>query len=275
MKKILLPTDFSENAWSAIMYALKLYAHKHCTFYLLNSTKLTSSRISSFSNKLLATIRDNARRDLLDLKTKLEEAHANVNHEFEVILNIGDLDDAVETAVERYEIDLVIMGTKGATGAKEIFFGSNTTKIIKKIKSCPLLMIPDKYEFRIPEQIAFPTDFNRNCDAKELHYLKRLADLYDSKIRIVHINENEKLTEIQENNSTVLKQYLINYEHSFHWIPNYNSKAEVITNFVDELDIDILAMVNYSHSFMERITREPVIKKIGFHPTIPFLVIPE
>ncbi len=275
MKKILLPTDFSENAWSAIMYALKLYANEHCTFYLLNSAKLASSRISSFSNKLLATIRDNAKKDLLDLKTKLKETHTNTNHEFEIILNIGDLDDAVETAIERYEIDIVIMGTKGATGAKEIFFGSNTTNIIKKVKNCPLLMIPDNYEFSVPKQIAFPTNFNRNCDAKELHYLKRLADVHNSKIRVVHITENEKLTEIQENNFTVLKQYLINHEHSFHWIPDYTSKAEVITNFVNELDIDILAMINYSHSFMERITREPVIKKIGFHPTIPFLVIPE
>lgn len=275
MKRILLPTDFSDNALSAITYALKLYANEHCMFYLLNSTNLKASRVSSFSNKLLITMRDNAQKDLLDLKAKLEEMYANEKHEFEVVLNIGDLDDAVETAIEKYEIDLVIMGTKGATGAKEIFFGSNTTKIIKKIKSCPLLMIPDHYEYVIPKQIAFPTDYNRNCDAKELHFLKNLADLHDSKIRIVHINEKERLSEIQENNYTVLRQYLKNYQNSFHWIPDYTSKAQGITNFIEELEIDILVMINYSHSFIERITREPVIKKIGFHPTIPFLVIPE
>ncbi|WP_298423367.1 universal stress protein [uncultured Kordia sp.] len=275
MTKILLPTDFSENAWSAIVYALQLYVNETCTFYLLNATKLTASRVSNFSNKLLTTMRDNAKKDLLDLKTKLEGETKNSNHEFEVVLNIGELSDAVETAIDKYKIDLVIMGTKGATGAKEIFFGSNTTKIIKKIKSCPLLMIPDAYSFTTPKQIAFPTDFNRNCDAKELHYLKRLADLYGSKIRVVHINENEKLTETQQNNYNTLQQYLTDYECSFHWIPDYTSKAEGITNFIDELEIDILAMIYYSHSFIERITREPVIKKIGFQPTIPFLVIPE
>ncbi|WP_046756691.1 universal stress protein [Kordia jejudonensis] len=275
MTKILLPTDFSDNAWSAIIYALKLYANEHCTFYILNSTNLKASRVSSFSNKLLTTMRDNAKKDLADLKTKLIETNANGNHEFEIILNIGSLDDAVETAIQKYEIDLVIMGTKGATGAKEIFFGSNTTKIIKKIKNCPLLMIPDNYEFKIPKQIAFPTDYQRDCDAKELHYLKKLADLYHSKIRVVHINEKEKLSETQEKNYTTLQQYLVDNEHSFHWIPNYTSKAQGITNFIEELEIDILAMIYYSHSFIERITREPIIKKIGFHPTIPFLVIPE
>lgn len=275
MTNILLPTDFSDNAWSAIIYALKLYANEHCTFYLLNSTKLNSSRMASFSNKLLTTMRDNAKKDLLELKAQVAEVNANANHEFEVLLNIGDLDDAVEGAIEKYNIDLVIMGTKGATGAKEIFIGSNTTKIIKKIKSCPLLMVPDNYEFVAPKQIAFPTDFSRDCDARELHFLKRMADLYNSKIRIVHINERQRLTETQEKNYTILQQYLGEYEHSFHWIPDYTSKAEEIKNFVDELEVDMLAMVHYSHSFIERIAREPVIKKIGFQPTIPFLVIPE
>lgn len=275
MTKILLPTDFSDNAWSAMVYALKLYANEQCTFYLLNSTKLEASRISSFSNKLLSTMRENAKKDLLALKTQLENADANGNHTFEAILSIGNLDDAIETAIEKYAIDSIVMGTKGATGAKEIFFGSNATKIVKKIKNCPVLMVPDNYEFVVPKQIAFPTDFNRYCDAKELHYLKNMADLYNSKIRIVHINVEEKLNENQENNFTTLKQYLSDYECSFHWIPDYASKASSITDFIEEAEIDILAMVHYSHSFLERITREPVVKKIGFRPTIPFLVIPE
>jgi nucleotide-binding universal stress UspA family protein len=275
MTKILLPTDFSENALSAIVYALKLYANETCTIYLLNSTQLKASRISSFSNKLLSTMHENAKKDLLALKAKLEHTYTNTNHQFEVILSVGNLDDTIESATEKYAIDMVVMGTKGATGAKEIFVGSNTTKVIKKIKKCPVLMVPDTYEFAVPKQIAFPTDFNRSCDAKVFHYLKKMADLYDSKIRIVHINVEEKLNEIQENNFTTLKQYLKEYKHSFHWIPAYTSKATGIIDFVEELEIDMLAMVHYSHSFMERITREPVIKKIGFRPTIPFLVIPE
>ncbi|QHI35648.1 hypothetical protein IMCC3317_09940 [Kordia antarctica] len=275
MTKILLPTDFSDNAWSAIVYALKLYANVECTFYLLNSIKLEASRISSFSNKLLSTMREDAKKDLVALKAKLEHADATKNHTFEVILSIKNLDDAIETAIEKHAIDSIVMGTKGATGAKEIFFGSNATKIVKKIKNCPVLLVPENYEFVVPKQIAFPTDFNRYCDAKELQYLKNMAGLYNSKIRVVHINVEEKLNENQENNFTTLKQYLSKYEHSFHWIPAYASKASSITDFIEELEIDMLAMVQYSHSFLERITREPVIKKIGFRPTIPFLVIPE
>jgi nucleotide-binding universal stress UspA family protein len=276
MTNILLPTDFSDNAWNAIVYTLKLYANETCTFYLLNATQLKSSRISSFSNKLLTTMRDNAKNDLLKFKAKLEETNANDNHEFEVILSLGNLDDAIEMAIEKHDIDLVAMGTKGATGAKGLLFGSNTTKIFKKAKSCPVLAIPANYEFVEPKQIAFPTDLNRDCDAKELHFLKKMADLYDATIRVIHINNKEdKLDDNQERNLTTLRQYLKDHVHSFHWIPTYASKATEIHDCIEELDINILAMVYYSHSFIESITREPVIKKIGFNLKVPFLVIPE
>ncbi|WP_420572902.1 universal stress protein [Kordia sp.] len=275
MTNILLPTDFSENAWSAIIYTLKLYKNETCRFYLLNSAKLKASRMASFSNKLLTTMQENAKNDLLHLKERIEKTNANNNHEFEVIMSIGSLDDAIEACVAKYSIDLIVMGTKGATGAKEILFGSNTSKIFKKVKNCPVLAVPNNYEFVVPNQIGFSSDFNRFCDAKELHYLKKLADLYNSKIRVMHINEKERLDENQENNADILKQYLKAYEHSFHWIPNYASKATSIHDFIDELGIDILAMINYSHSFIDSMLREPVIKKIAFHLKVPFLVIPE
>jgi hypothetical protein len=73
----------------------------------------------------------------------------------------------------------------------------------------------------------------------------------------------------------MLKNYLKDHEHSFHWMPDYSKKAAEIYEFIEELEIDILAMVNYKHSFIEGIIKEPVIKKIGVNPIIPFLVIPE
>ena len=58
-------------------------------------------------------------------------------------------------------------------------------------------------------------------------------------------------------------------------MPNYSKKSTEINDFSSELDINMLAMVNYEHSFIEKLIKEPVIKKIGYHPPIPFLVIPE
>lgn len=274
-RKILLPTDFSDNSWSAVVYALKLYKNEFCTFYFLNSTIIKVSMLSNLSNKLLKTMKDNAMKELLALKKLAEASDANANHDFQIILSSEDLITAIKKAIKERQIDLIIMGTKGATGAKEFFFGSNTVRVMKSNKFCPVLVIPEEFDFMEPKQIAFPTDFNRFYGDKELSPLKQLAELYNSKIRIVHINIEEKLNDIQEYNLMMLQSYLNHCEYSLHWMPKYSNKTIEINDFIEELDINMLAMVNYKHSFIETILKEPVIKKIGFHPTVPFLVIPE
>jgi len=272
---ILLPTDFSDNAWSAIVYALKLYANEKCTFYLLNSTLLKVAPMSNFSNRLLDTMQKKAKEELLELKEQAEVSNANTNHNFEIILSTENLVDAVKRAIKTHDIDCVVMGTKGASKVKEIFFGSNTVKILKKLKSCPVLVIPEEFDFVEPKQIAFPTDYNRFYGDKELQPLKKLANLFNTKIRVMHIEDEKKLSDIQEYNMGKLEEYLSRFEHSFHWMPNYAKKTIEIKDFIEELNIDILALINYKHSFIESIINEPVVKKIGFHPIVPFFVIPE
>lgn len=216
-----------------------------------------------------------AMKELLVIKEQAEMANSNANHDFQIILSSKDLKSAIKEAVIEWDINLVIMGTKGATGAKEFFFGSNTIDVIKTLKICPTLIIPEEYDFNKPLQIAFPTDYNRFYSHKELRPLTQLVDLYDSKIRIMHINIKENLNELQKYNLVKLKEYLQGYEFSFHWMPDYAKKVVEINDFIEELNIDILAMINYKHSLIEKIINEPVIKKIGFHPNIPFLIIPE
>lgn len=272
-RNILLPTDFSDNAWSAAVYAFRLYAEKQCTFYFLHSSKMKISAISNISNKLLQVMAENAMKELSELKEMAESANANANHKFEIILSTNDLHHAMETVIEKNKIDLVVMGTKGATKATDIIFGSNTVNVIKQSKNCPVLAIPDDFDFVKPEQIAFPTDFNR-LYGKELKTLKDLAGFYNSKIRVMHINKEDDLSERQNYNIDKLKAALEDYEHSFHWMPDYGKKDEAIKDFIDDLSINILVMINYQHSFIERIIKEPVIKKLGFNLTIPFFVIP-
>ena len=275
IRRILFPTDFSDNSWSAIVYALKLFKDEFCTFYFLNSAALHASTMSNFSNKLLKKMEEDAMNELIALKELAETSDANANHTFQIILSSKDLKSAVKKAVKEWNIDLVIMGTKGASGSKKIFFGSQTIHVLKSLKHCPILIIPEEYDFIEPTQIAFPTDYNRFYDIKELKPLLQLALLHNSKIRIVHLNYEEELNDIQDYNLTVLKSYLNDYEYTLHWMPKYAKKATEINDFIEELGINILAMIKYKHSFIEKIIKEPVIEKIGFHPIVPFLVIPE
>ncbi|MBU2928619.1 universal stress protein [Winogradskyella psychrotolerans] len=272
-KHILLPTDFSDNAWSAAVYAIKLYAKVECKFYFLHAWSVANHIARTYiTTNYVESVKGEALRQLVELKQMSMNADRNANHSFEIILSKDKLQKAIATAVEKYKIDMVVMGTNGASGTKALFFGSNTVNIIKT-KVCPILIVPDEFDFIAPKQIAFPTDFNRFY-GEELQPLKDLADLNDSKVRVVYITKNNKLSSIQDYNLSMLKMYLENHPHTFHWMPDYAKKHEEINDFIDELDIDILVMINYEHSVIENIMNEPVIPKIGFNPKIPFLVIP-
>ncbi|NNF81369.1 MAG: universal stress protein [Flavobacteriaceae bacterium] len=274
-KKVLLPTDFSAISWNAIAYAIRLFEDQTCRFYLLNSTLLKVSTTTSFSNRLSRTLYESAMTELNKWVDKIKEQNINPEHEFEILISEDHLDHSIEWAVEKFNIDLVVMATKGATAAKGAIFGSNTVRVIKHAGGFPVLIIPEDCSFKKPEAIAFPTDFERSYSTRELKPLKTIAQMFNSQIRILHINEEEQLNDLQEINKAELTKFLEPCQYRFHWMPDYAKKAEEIHVFIETMYVDMLAMVKYKHSVLESIFNEPVIKKISFKTEVPFLVIPE
>lgn len=275
MKHILLPTDFSDNAWSAIVYAVKLYEYEVCTFYLLHANPLTASSLSNLSDVYLKNTIQQCKRQLEEVKDQIESSDANANHSFETVLKLIDLQVAVKAHISENPIDLIIMGTKGASRNKQLFFGSNTTRLVNTIKVCPILIIPDQYDYKPLKQIVFSTDLNRFYTDLEIKTINDFTYDNNATLRVVNIQVNDNLAPLQQYNLSILQKGLQGFKTHYHSVPNYNKKAEIINTFIQDLNIDLLIMVNYKHSIMERFLNEPVIKKIGFNPSIPFLVIPD
>ena len=275
MKNILLPTDFSDNSWTAIVYALKLYSEEKCTFYLLNSSELKVTTTLNMSKKLVNTMHKRDKEHLLKFQKSIESSYPNINHGIKVILSSQDLNGAIDTEIKRHAIDLVVMGTKGASGVKELLLGSNTEKIINKTEKCPVLVIPQSFNFIAPKNIVFPTDFTRFFAHKELRTMQELADLWDSKIRVLYIAERAGLSEKQKLNKEILKEHLDDNDNKFHWMLKSVKVANEITSFVKDYEVNLLVMVKYKHTYFERLMKEPIIRKMGFHITIPFLVVPK
>lgn len=274
MLNILIPTDFSDNAWSAIVYAIKLHEDKLCTFYLLNSESLHTSSLASLHDTYINSIRVQMEAQLNLLKTQLESSDTNINHSFKTVIKHAPLHEAVNNCIDTYNIDLVVMGTKGATGTKALFFGSNTVDVIKKIKTCPILVIPNEYNYKPIKQIVFSTDFNRFYKNEELQLLNNLAFENNAILRVLYIKTEPEISNLQLYNLNSLKTRLKGFETHYHCLPNYNKKAKVISTFIEDLEVDLLIMVKYDHSLIENIINEPIIKTIGFHPETPFLIIP-
>ncbi len=279
MKRILVPTDFSENAYSALFYATRLFQGQECQFYILHTfdvnTPVLTSRVNTSKGDLLyQQLSNESQEKLTETYHSIVRDTDEFNHTFETISVSKKLSETINKTIKSKHIDLVVMGTKGASGAKEIFMGSNTVNAVQKIKDCPILAIPDEFDFEELIDIAFATDFRRFYSKKELKPILQMGSLFNSNIRIMHIHEEEKLDETQEHNFKKLKEHLDGYNYTLHWMSRFDKKTEVINTFIDKMNINMLAMLYYKHSFLESITHEPVIKKIGFHASIPFLIIP-
>ena len=219
--------------------------------------------------------RADSKNNLKKLQEQINKVSTNSTHTIKTISSSAYLTTAIKEIVNKYTIDMVVMGTKGATGAKKVFMGSsNTVNVIKDTIKTPILVVPDNAEFLSLKTIAFFTDFNKVYSTIELYSLLDLAELYDSKIRIVHIKKESELDTNQQINKNVLVHHLENFKTSFHWVPYTVSKEKTILDFIEDTDASMLAMINYPHSFIEKITREPVINKLGFRSLVPFLVMP-
>ncbi|MGB5818964.1 MAG: universal stress protein [Saonia sp.] len=281
MKNILLPTDFSDSAWNATKYAIELFKHEECTFHLLNTytPTIAHSRFMAMATKgtqVEDVIRSNSEKGLQKILTDIKQKHNYPRHNFVLISSFNLLVEEIKDIVANKGIDFIVTGTKGASGLEEVFMGSNTVRIIKAIKNCPVLAIPMGFEFVRPSEIVFATDFNRFYTTSELQPLIDLAKVFNATIRIVHVQyEIKALTEIQQFNLDMLRKYLNNIEHYVHTVSELNSVSKTLEVFAEELDIHLLAMLHYQHSYMEKMTREPIIKRVAFHTQIPLLVIPE
>jgi len=277
MKKILLPTDFSANSWNAIKYALQLFKDETCKFYLLNAytpiiyhVEYVLVRPAQFG--MADVIRKNSLKGLKDIKNRINKEFNNTNHSFKCIAAFNTLIPEIKEIVEDKNIDFVVMGTKGATGAKEILIGSNTVHVIKNVK-CPILAIPDNFDFETLQEILFPSDYEVDFQNKQIQPILDIASSHHSKLNVLNVSYGSELSEKQEQNRQKLESYFAKVVHIFHSVKDQNVSV-AITNFQLKSFINLLVMINNKHSFFENLFFKPLINQIGFHLNIPFLVIP-
>lgn len=278
MKKIIIPTDFSDNAYHAFAYASALFKDEPCTFYLMHtftpSIYQTEYVLHSPGQIGLGDFyQTDSDERLGEMKKRAEQEFKNPNHTLITHSAFNILVDEILDMVEKEGADMVIMGTQGATGAKEIFLGTHTVQVIKKA-NCPVIAVPQEYTYQAPKEILFPTDYEVAYTPEHFKGLFNIAELYDSCLEILHISTGYELTPQQKENQESLRTLIGERKNRFHDLPS----QEIITGineFQKSQEVQMLAMIQNKHTFLERLFIEPVIKKIGFHVNIPFMVIPD
>ncbi len=276
-KKILIPTDFSKNAWSALSYAIELYKEEDCNFYLLNvysvSSYVTGNMMAPEPGEMMYEASRKVSREGLDrLLKKLSFRDEYSGHKYETISAFGSLIETIKDIVAKKDIELIVMGTKGATNAIDIAFGSNTVSVMEKVRNCPVLAIPPDIVYFEPREIAFPTSFKTHYKRRELKYLVEISKITNAPIRILHVSETEELSQDQIDNKQLLEEIFDGSEFSFHTLRNTDVQTG-LDCFVQSRDIDMVAFINKKHNFFASIFSRPMVKTLGEHSKVPVLAL--
>ena len=277
MQKILVPTDFSDNALKAVAQACEIAKKTDAVIHLLHvvepTLNMATMQTDQSGNKVVAD-----KSESLDLSLKaIAEVYPDVK--IAPFLVGGSVIPSILKYAENENPDLIVMGTKGASGLKKLFIGSVTAGIIGKT-NFPVLTVPASYELAKPEAIVFATNqFEKNKEL--LENFVDLANLFSIPIHVIVFKDIDG----NENADFIYNEEQLNYYLGFlkETFPRTVFKGEILEGSDFESAIDaycvnntagIIAMVTYPKSFFEKFFFKSFTKNMAFHSAIPILAIP-
>ena len=279
MKNILIPTDFSENSWNAIVYALNFFEGTPCNFYFLHVNTINTlvgvetTYIPTQSVINEAFVKP-SKTQLTELLNRINTLSLKTEHHFFTLSDCNYFIDSIRKHVSENKIDMIVMGTKGASGLKKLIIGSNTGDVITRVH-CSTLVVPENAKYSDPKEIAFPTDFSSFYSTKLLKPVLEILEKHKAAISVLHINKKgSKLNLDQQINKGYLEDYFANNNYKFYHLTN-NHIESAIETFVEDHDVNLITMVAKNLNYFQRILFHPTVQQISYHTDIPFLVLHE
>ena len=275
MRKILFPTDFSETANNAFLYALSLAESQDAIVYVLHVYELPIIN-GGLSAGLIQNVYDTVKlgqfenfKDNIPQLRKIAEDHDLGHIPMKFILEEGNLLYILRETISEENIDFVVMGTKGNTGFEKLIFGSNTINAITSLK-VPILSVPNHIVFKGIKNLGFTTVFNEK-DKDALYDLCEVAMRHKATIQCLHVSKDGKY------NEKSLQAWKDEFkEEPVEFIIEVNPEpADAVLKFIEDRNIDVLTVVSRNKGFFDKLFSPGFTKKIASKNKVPLFVFHE
>ena len=270
MKKILVPTDFSANAEYALKVAAQVAHKNNSEIILLHMLELPSQGgdavVSSHDIPELMLFKNAAIQKLDDLMDApyLDGLEVSQVVQFEMAF------DGIMNISRKNDVDLIIMGSHGASGFKEMFIGSNAEKVVRS-SEVPVLIIKKEYDDFQVNQIVFASDFS-----DEIHQafpkVVEIAKFFDAHLHLLMVNtpNNFKSTSASEE---IFKNFLANYslEKFTKHVYNDANVEKGILNFARGMNADMIAMCTHGRKGLAHFFNGSISEDLVNHAIRPVM----
>jgi nucleotide-binding universal stress UspA family protein len=246
MKKILVPCDFSKPAINAFRFALDIAAQSKGTVYLMNAIELPVLHdtvimpVLNFEAELLKDLKEKAEKLFAKIITKYNAEGVQVRSE----VIFGPPSREIVECVSRQKIDLVVMGSHGASGMREFFVGSNAEKVVRN-SSAPVLVVKEYSKGSI-RNIVFPNTLESEHQEDLTMKIKALQAFFKAQLHIVWINTPINFssdTETLKRLEGFAKRFMLK-DYSIH-VFNHRDEEMGILEFTKMIKGDIIAMATH------------------------------
>jgi nucleotide-binding universal stress UspA family protein len=263
MNKILVPVDFSDASSNALSYAIQLFGASSLEITVLHIYGAKSSGALLLKN-IDGMLENDARQKMTELLKNFQNEYPNVVFQPKIIKNY-----AVPTIValsDSDKYDFVVMGTKGASGLKEVFMGSVAGGVVSKT-SAPVIVVPKGHSFRPLEQILLAVSGDPFSDAKVVEPLRSIATLHKSKIKVLHIAD--KKTPQIEKALSAIEDLNPSVDYAF----GTGDTNKDLNEYLMKDFSGLVCLIRSKKGFFDRLFKESVTLKQTFNSTVPLLIL--
>lgn len=269
MNNILVPFDFSHNSRNALEYAGQLAKQTSATIHIFHaydrSEVLEGVKVSTTVSAMK------------DTKVKMVKQFGLEAKNIESHVLQGEFIEEVLQFIKRRKFNLIVLGTRGASGLQELILGSYTVNLMQELRGIPMLVVPEKADFKPLRNILLCSDLHEIADDDALDLVKEIAMMFEADVRLAHVEKGTGKPSYEKVLETRREMHLFEPEVdcTYKRIIAKDILAGIKYYMDKKNDNDMVAMVYREHSFIETIFGMNHTHEMAYHTTVPLLVLPE
>ena len=270
MKRILVPVDFSKEAESAAKVAASIARKTGSEIFLVHMLELPVTTIDPAEMNTISSEPQiiyfmklaHQKFDKFKKLPFLEGLAVVESIQFQHAFS-GIIDES-----EKNNIDLIVMGSQGASGLQEMFIGSNTEKVVRRSK-IPVLVIKQSVEEFEVNDILFASDFNKESKST-FHRVIDFANLFEAKVHLLYVNTIHNFNTTKNIESRIAK-FMADFDFDNYTTNIYNdiSIEKGILSFARDIDADLIALNTHGRSGLSQLFNGSIGQELANHALRP------